>query len=135
MEQQTMGARIAALRKEKGMTQLALAQQMNVTDKAVSKWERDKAAPDIHSFPKLAQLLGTTTDALLSTVALSSEPAKDMGEVHRIIALILRAIPLAMGVATVVLAILGELDLETAATLLGIGMTCLSIYLLDRKEE
>ena len=36
----TLGARIAALRKEKGMTQLELAQQMGVTDKAVSKWER-----------------------------------------------------------------------------------------------
>lgn len=37
----TLGARIATLRKEKGMTQLELAQQMGVTDKAVSKWERD----------------------------------------------------------------------------------------------
>ena len=37
---QTLGGRIAALRKEKGMTQLELAQQMGVTDKAVSKWER-----------------------------------------------------------------------------------------------
>lgn len=37
----TLGARIAELRKEKGMTQLELAQQMGVTDKAVSKWERE----------------------------------------------------------------------------------------------
>lgn len=37
----TLGARIAQLRKEKGMTQLELAQQMGVTDKAVSKWERE----------------------------------------------------------------------------------------------
>ena len=37
----TLGTRIAELRKEKGMTQLELAQQMGVTDKAVSKWERD----------------------------------------------------------------------------------------------
>lgn len=37
----TMGALIAQLRKEKGMTQLELAQQMGVTDKAVSKWERE----------------------------------------------------------------------------------------------
>ena len=37
----TLGALIAQLRKQKGMTQLELAQQMGVTDKAVSKWERD----------------------------------------------------------------------------------------------
>ena len=41
MTQQTLGARIAELRKAKNMTQLELANQMGVTDKAVSKWERD----------------------------------------------------------------------------------------------
>jgi len=131
MEQQTMGARIAALRKEKGMTQLELAAQMNVTDKAVSKWERGKAAPDIHSIPKLARLLGTTVDALLTETAPPPAPPKAASEIHRIIGLILRAIPLAMGVAAVVLGILKELDLQTAAILLGIGVVCLSIYLLD----
>jgi DNA-binding XRE family transcriptional regulator len=133
MEQQTMGGRIAALRKEKGMTQLELARRMNVTDKAVSKWERDKAAPDVYSLPRLAELLGVTPDTLLTAVP-APPPAKNAGEAHVIVALILRAIPLAMGVAVVVLAILTELDLPTAATLLGIGMACLSVYLLERKE-
>ena len=41
MTKQTFGATISALRKEKGLTQLELARQMGVTDKAVSKWERN----------------------------------------------------------------------------------------------
>ena len=47
----TLGAMIAELRKQHGMTQLELAEKMGVTDKAVSKWERDLSCPDINSIP------------------------------------------------------------------------------------
>lgn len=49
MEQRSFGAVLAALRKERGMTQLELAEKMGVTDKAVSKWERDLSYPDVSS--------------------------------------------------------------------------------------
>ena len=61
----TLGGRIARLRKEKGMTQLELADRMGVTDKAVSKWERDVSCPDIASMPRLAEVLGATVDELM----------------------------------------------------------------------
>lgn len=53
----TLGTMISSLRKDKGMTQLELAEIMGVTDKAVSKWERDLSCPDINSIPKLAEIL------------------------------------------------------------------------------
>ena len=61
----TFGSMIASLRKENGMTQLELAEKMNVTDKAVSKWERDLAFPDVQTLPKLAELFGCSVDELL----------------------------------------------------------------------
>ena len=61
----TIGKRIAALRKEKGLTQEELAQHMGVSGQAVSKWENDQTCPDISALAKLARLLGVTVDELL----------------------------------------------------------------------
>ena len=65
MKAQTFGAMVAALRKEKGMTQQDLAGKMGVTDKAVSKWERNLSYPDTASLPKLAETLGVSVDELM----------------------------------------------------------------------
>ena len=62
----TLGKRIAQYRKEKGLTQEALAQAMNVSAQAVSKWENDQTCPDIASLPALSRILGVTVDELLS---------------------------------------------------------------------
>ena len=61
----TIGKRIALLRKEKGLTQEALANHMGVSPQAVSKWENEQTCPDISALPKLARLLGVTVDELL----------------------------------------------------------------------
>ena len=61
----TIGKRIAALRKEKGLTQEELASHMGVSPQAVSKWENDQTCPDISALPKLARLLGVSVDELL----------------------------------------------------------------------
>lgn len=61
----TLGTMISSLRKDKGMTQLELAEIMGVTDKAVSKWERDLSCPDINSIPKLAEILEISVDDLM----------------------------------------------------------------------
>ena len=65
MEKQTLGQKIAELRKAKNLTQLELATQLNITDKAVSKWERDISCPDINTFPKLAEILDCSIDELI----------------------------------------------------------------------
>ena len=64
--EQTLGKRIAALRREKELTQDALAEMLGVSPQAVSKWENDQTCPDIASLPKLAKILGVTVDELLS---------------------------------------------------------------------
>ncbi|MCB5017244.1 helix-turn-helix domain-containing protein [Streptococcus mutans] len=65
MRKQTLGMMISSLRKENGMTQLELAEKMRVTDKAVSKWERDLSFPDINSIPKLVEIFEVSVDDLM----------------------------------------------------------------------
>lgn len=52
-------------RKEKGMTQTALADKLNISNRTVSKWEHGDGFPDITILPKLAQALSVSTDELL----------------------------------------------------------------------
>ena len=62
----TIGKRIAALRRETGLKQDDLAQLLEVSPQAVSKWENDQTCPDISLLPKLAKILGVSVDELLS---------------------------------------------------------------------
>ena len=85
MEKKTMGSFIAALRKANGLTQQDIADRLNVSNKAVSRWERDECMPDIMLIPALAELLGVTCDELLrgerkkpdSFAALTAAPEPD----------------------------------------------------------
>lgn len=60
----SLGTQIAFYRKELGLTQEALAEQLGVTSQAVSKWESGQNCPDIQLLPQLADLFGITLDAL-----------------------------------------------------------------------
>ena len=134
MKKETFGNMVAALRKEKGMTQLELAEKMGVTDKAVSKWERDLSFPDVSSIPKLAEILGVTVDELMKVKAESKEePLKK--KIDEIVDVAFKGVALAMGIAVVVLSIMKQIEMESAITMLGIGLTSLAITSFPKKEE
>ena len=128
---QTMGQKIAQLRKEKAMTQAELAEKMGVTDKAVSKWERDLSCPDVTGLPKLAELLGVTLDDLMQV---QEKPREKKEDVKTLIFTVLKAIPVAMGVAVTALTAMKQIDTNNALSLLGIGLTCAGLTLLQDKQ-
>ncbi len=81
MEKKTIGQFIAILRKANGLTQQDLADRLNVSNKAVSRWERDESAPDITLIPALAELLGVTCDELLKGERITYEQQIEKKEV------------------------------------------------------
>lgn len=73
MERKSIGQFIAALRKANGMTQKQFAEKLNVSDKAVSRWERDECAPDLSLIPVIAEIFQVTSDEIIRGERISPE--------------------------------------------------------------
>ena len=66
MDQRKIGKFIAECRKQKGLTQMLLAEKLGITDKAISKWERGITMPDSSIMLELCDILGISVNELLS---------------------------------------------------------------------
>ena len=127
----TLGTMISELRKQHGMTQLELAEKMGVTDKAVSKWERDLSCPDINSIPNLAEILGVSVEELMQVKKEAEAPVSKVAEIMEIAP---KAVAIAMGIAGTVLTLLNALDVKSGMVMLGIGLACVGISLMSDKK-
>ena len=73
MDNRKVGELIYQLRKEKGLTQKQLADQMNISDRTISKWERGLGCPDITLLPSLSTVLGVNIENILDGELSSNE--------------------------------------------------------------
>lgn len=126
MKNQTLGSMIASLRKEQGMTQLELAEKMGVTDKAVSKWERDLSCPDVNTIPKLAETFGVSVDELMQVNTEAGKPGQKK-DYTPMVHTVLKSIALAMGIAVATLSFLNQIEVHSAMSMLGMGLACLAV--------
>lgn len=80
MNQEKVGKFIAERRRSQGLTQMQLAEKLNITDRAVSKWERGKCMPDVGIMLDLCALLKISVNDLLNGEVLSMENYKEKSE-------------------------------------------------------
>ena len=80
MNQMEIGKFIAELRKEKNMTQLELANKLNITDRAVSHWENGRSMPDAGIMLELCKALGINVNELLSAKKIMKEKYNERAE-------------------------------------------------------
>ena len=136
MKYENMGSLIKEIRKEKNMTQKDLADQLNITDKAVSKWERGISYPDINTIPELSKLLGLSVEELMELKKddeVNEENLLDkVGEISNIV---FRAVGMAMGIAVLVLSILNKIEVRDGMTLLAIGLACIGIVQMSELNK
>ena len=79
-----IGSNIAACRKQCGLTQAELAQKLNYSDKAVSKWERGESVPDVMTLAQLAEILGVTLNTLLGNTEQTPAPVEPANPRRRV---------------------------------------------------
>ena len=87
---ESIGERIKLKRKELNLTQLELAKKLNVTDRAVSKWEQGEGNPDLTLIPEIAKILNVSLDYLIIGKEEPVISLDDMDETKRLKYLIKR---------------------------------------------
>lgn len=122
----SIGSLISSRRKEKNMTQNDLALKLNVTDKAVSKWERDICFPDVALLPEIAEILDLNLEDLILGRKRTSSNLFD---------LVLTAVSFAMGTAVFILSVMERLGFsnDSVQSIDLLGMCGLGILLISFK--
>lgn len=87
MDQIKIGKFIAALRKEKGLTQEKLGEKLGVTNKTVSRWENGNYMPDVEMLSLLSEEFGVSINELISGVRLAAEDFKKAADSNLVTAL------------------------------------------------
>lgn len=137
MEEKKFSDVILELRKAKNLTQQELADKLNITDKAVSKWERGLSYPDITSISKLAKALGVESSYLIDLCKKedSQNPYSKKEELSNLINVICNAVGVGMPVAVIVLSTLDKLVVKDAITMLAVGLFALSLSVLSKSNQ
>ena len=127
MKEKNFSDVIVELRKSKGLTQQQLADKLNITDKAVSKWERGLSYPDITSISRLASILNVDSSYLIDMCKSEDNPYVKKVDTKNIVQLIFKGIGLAMGIAVAVLNIMNQISERDSIIMLSFGLAAISL--------
>lgn len=146
MNQTQTGKFIAECRKKKSLTQMQLAEKLNITNRAVSKWETGKSMPDPSIMMELCNILNITVTELLSGKRIDVENIQEQSEIAFIDLLncdkrmrFKKCISELMsgGGTGILLSVLYEPDTvrKTISAVLGFGMICCGWYYRSKVEK
>lgn len=113
----SIGQFIATLRKANGMTQKQLAEMLNVSDKAISRWERDECSPDISLIPVIAEIFNVTSDEILRGERINremSEQGKMSGKSDKQLEYLLNNLKTKLSIRSIIAVAIGLLGLLIA---------------------
>lgn len=128
-----IGKKILKLRKEKGMSQSDLAEQIDVSVKTISKWETGATIPSIDDLNKIAKKFDVSLDDLVMDNKKMVKDSNEKNKSHnKTFDLILVGASLACGIALVVTSIFKSVDVYSGFAMIGLGLTTIGLYLLRK---
>ena len=130
MEIYTLGEQIAVKRKEKKMTQAELGAVFGISDKAVSKWERNLSRPDEKFMPKLVELLGLPPEHLPQPVERTTKKSATHRSKKDSLPVLCTACMLAFSTG----ALSGLLSVESALSLVGVSGGIFALVTICRSK-
>ena len=133
---QIVAKNLIALRKQAGLTQLELAEKLNYSDKAVSKWERAESLPDVETIKKIADLYHVSVDALLREERDITKKIRKRGlTVGQKILITLISVVLVWAVATTVYSVLCWVDVNALSAsytfIVALPITCIVVIVFN----
>ena len=127
----SMGELISTQRKKKNLTQVQLAQKLGVTDKAVSKWERDLSYPDTAILIKLSEVFDISVSELVR-LKVGNPVSAGSGMDFSIFDIILEVIIVDLGVCSALLCGMKVIEESTGLAMLGFAVLCIGVLLIKR---
>ena len=133
---QIVAKNLIALRKQAGLTQLELAEKLNYSDKAVSKWERAESLPDVETIKKIADLYHVSVDALLREERDITKKIRKRGlTAGQKILITLISVVLVWAIATTVYSVLCWVDVDALRAsytfIVALPITCIVVIVFN----
>jgi len=126
-----MGELISSQRKKKNLTQVQLAEKLGVTDKAVSKWERNLSYPDTTTLIKLGEIFNISVSELVR-LKVGNPISADSGMMLSLFDIILGVAIIDLGFCSTFLCGFKAIDTNTGVVMLGLAMLCVGVLFVKR---
>lgn len=131
----SLGQLINGKRRDKGLTQFELAEQLQVTDQAVSKWERNLSRPSLRVTNKLTSLLDISDAELTSAQQATPSHYRILQSFSTYMTFGLMVTTLVLAIVATVLLVLEQIDLRNAVIMLGLAVVGIAVIVFDVIDE
>ena len=131
----SLGQLISTKRQAQGLTQFDLAEQLRVSDQAVSKWERNLSRPSLKVVSKLMSILTISDKELVDAQRTTPSHYKALQLFGKYLTFVVLVVVIVLSIATATLLVLDKIDLRNAVIMIGVSVAGIAIVMFDLADD